>query len=191
MVLEYFWNSFLLSIECTTWSHQVLYERKYFDSVFCYISIYWLEMRPKILSIRFQKKGIWLYIDGVCWVRAIKAATHAAYRSKPITFVYFSLTFKTKIIDWHKVLQISHSLCTLAMCNKVNFSFIAPTTWDAPREGIDLLIFTLHLSQVSRLIVDLVTSMFFVKMIFSIDGSSKVLAVTFDFMLSSEINNAN
>ena len=77
------------------------------------------------------------------------------------------------------------------MCNKVNFSFFAPTTWDAPREGIDLLIFTLHLSQVSRFIVDLVTSMFFVKMIFSIDGSSKVLSVTFDFMLSSEINNAN
>ena len=77
------------------------------------------------------------------------------------------------------------------MCNKVNFSFFAPTTWDAPRESIDLLLFTLYLSQVSRLIVDLITCMFFVKMILSIDGSSKILAVTLDFMLSSEINNAN
>ena len=77
------------------------------------------------------------------------------------------------------------------MCNKMNFSFFAPTSWDTPWEGIDILLFPLYLSQVSRLIVDLITRMFFVKMILSIDGSSKVLAVPLDFMLSSEINNSN
>jgi len=73
----------------------------------------------------------------------------------------------------------------------MNFLLFAPSSRYSFREAIDFAELALDLSQVARLVISLMTSMFLVKMRMAIDLSGESFPVIFNSSLFFEGDNSN
>ena len=87
-----------------------------------------------------------------------------------------------EVVDFHEVLEITHSLSALRMPDEMNFLCFVPTTRQAVGVAKDFPF--LDPSQVSRFVV--VLSMFAVEVLFPINLFSKRVAVSLGLLLYLE-----